>query len=178
MSSVVEVVLPDAADFLAGLDPEQVDRLEVKLVARIDESYRELEEPEGERRAVAEQQFIEGIEEFVGELSQAQVQTLLEVARSIPDEHEATRRTDLHRTRQFLEGLRSSPGSAEAIEAVLREIWRDRFELIGSEQSADLRRSDQVRLILAVDAVLTEVQRTHAVAVMDRRIHRLERFLG
>ena len=61
---------------------------------------------------------------------------------------------------------------------MLREIWSGRFEMVGSPRTADDRREDQIRVILAVDATLTDEQRRHAVDTVDRRIRKLRQFLG
>lgn len=168
-------LIPDAAALLATLDDDQVAHFERSLHEVVDDAFEDLELAEEERRLASEESLIAGFEDLTGELSAAQREAVLEVARAIPDERPAIRDTLRVRIGLLADGVRTA-GDAAAVEALLRELWSVRDDLVGATRSPEERRGDDLHLLLTLDRSLDREQRQRAVDEMDSRIRRLQRF--
>ena len=167
---------PDAAEFLTTLRPDQVEHLVQALGERVDEEFADLELSPEERQAKAEEQLLDGIAEMVGELRPEQEAAVLAVARTIPDTQEAQRDTFRRQVARLGDGLRAGGGRA-AMVALVTELWSSRDDLVGAERDPVQRQADSARLLIAVDRSLDAEQRRRAVAAIEQRIERLERYL-
>ena len=61
--------------------------------------------------------------------------------------------------------------------ALVTELWSSRDDLVGAERDPVQRQADSARLLIAVDRSLDAEQRRRAVAAIEQRIERLERYL-
>lgn len=157
----VEQALPDMAEFLLKMQPEQVAYLEKKYA---DENAKALKQAGRksslERQEVRAKRFIERIEDWTGKLTPAQrelVRTRLAVLPDITDEWLADRR---QRQAETIAIMRNRPSRDEAIKSLRRlmlesDAWRK------PEYAAKVKARDEqtIAMIVALDATLTAEQR-------------------
>lgn len=157
----VEQALPDMADFLLKMQPEQVAYLEKKYA---DENAKALKQAGRksaiERQEIRAKRFVERIEDWTGKLSPAQrelVRTRLAVLPDITDEWLADRR---QRQADTIAIMRNRPARDEAINSLRRlmlesDAWRK------PEYAAKVRARDEqtIAMIVDLDAMLTAEQR-------------------
>lgn len=158
-------VTPDLADFLLGLDSEQVAYLEGRFTKDNQKMVKDAESGSVEdRTAIRAKKYVGHIEEFVGTLTQSQRAL---VARHASNYDEATklRLADRqHRQVETLRMIRNHVSRDEMIAGLHRLLvdtpsWRD----------ADYRRKlaardeDLFSMIAELSATLSQEQRTHLV---------------
>ncbi len=157
----VEQALPDMAEFLLKMQPEQVAYLEKKYA---DENAKALKQAGRksalERQEVRAKRFIERIEDWTGRLSPGQrelVRTRLAVLPDITDEWLADRR---QRQADTIAIMRNRPSRDEAIKSLRRlmlesDAWRK------PEYAAKVKARDEqtIAMIVALEATLTAEQR-------------------
>jgi hypothetical protein len=159
----LEHVIPDIADLLLGLDPEQVAQLERRFARENEKMVREAGDGTvEERNAVRAKKYIGHLEEFVGSLSEGQRAI---VARHASDYDEATelRLADRqHRQAETLRMIRKHVPRTEMI-AGLHVLLVD----TPSWRNPDYRRKLAARdenlfaMIAELSATLSQEQRTH-----------------
>ena len=157
----VEQALPDMAEFLLKMQPEQVAYLEKKYSEENAKALKQAgRKSAAERQDIRAKRFVERIEDWTGKLSPTQrelVRTRLAVLPDITDEWLADRR---QRQADTIAIMRNRPSRDEAIKSLRRlmlesDAWRK------PEYAAKVKaRDDQtIAMIVALDATLTAEQR-------------------
>ncbi len=154
---------PDIADFLLQLDAAQVTQLERKFSE--DETRMVKDSVKGtaeERRARRVRTYLEHLEEWTGELTEAQRGLVAARVRAIPELFEERLAERRYRTGETLALLRAHPSHAEMTAAVRRllaetDTWR-RPEYAAKQQA---REQALFEMIAALSATLGADQRAH-----------------
>ena len=160
--TLVDLVVPELARFLADLDDTQLARYVEASTEAIDEAAEPLGWSAEKRRAHRLDTYVDRIEAWTGELSTAQLKALeLDVA-SIADIREewiAQRRKRL----DALASLLATRPGADAIETELRGLWGDLDAGYPAGYAARRRALKQqiFELVMRLDAGLTPQQRAH-----------------
>jgi len=157
---VVEHVLPDVAEFLAGLDERQVARLERRFA---DDNRRIAEEwtrgtPE-ERRAKSVNRMIAHLEEWVGPLDDRQREIVAAREAALPPATEAYLADRRYRQVETLALVRSH--DRDRIAAGLHRLLLEPSAWRRPEYQASLRAREELmfRMIARLSATLTAEQR-------------------
>jgi hypothetical protein len=157
MRASVAHAAPDAARWLDGLRPAQVDELFASLAEKDRKARTEnCEAPPAERREKSARRFIDRVEEWTGSLSRPQRELILAryLALDRDECEETTRRDSAHREfRALVERFRSTPEFADRIADFLAHRPVD---------SAD--RARFLRLLVDINHSLTPAQRGQTVA--------------
>jgi hypothetical protein len=158
---IVRHAIPDMADFLLLVHPEQVAHLERKFAEDNAKAVKEsVKGTPQERREARAKRFVERIEDWTGRLSAAQrelVRARVDAMEDITDEWLGDRR---YRQAETLALVRARP-SREAMMAGLARILVDTDSWRRPEYAARLRaRDDQIiAMVAALDATLSPDQR-------------------
>ena len=154
-------VIPDTAEFLASLDPEEVAQIERKFAEDnrkfVKDSVRGTPEERLERRV---SRFISHLESWVGSLDTPQRALVIERYRGLADYSEQLLGERRYRQTEMLALVRSKPARAQ-MEAGLRRIFVDTESWRSPEYAQKLRERDLKMHTMVADlsATLTEQQR-------------------
>lgn len=174
MDSFVRRMAPDTAHLLAGLSSEQVDHFASEMRDALKDSYEDVKLSASERRAQADEKFVERMEDILGELSAEQRAMFLPTARKIAEERPRQYKSGLKRIDTVAAKLKAKPGK-QAIQQGLLDMWDRRYAAIG-ERTREQRRASQREFLLRIDRSLSVEQRAHAVEYVDGRLAQLKRF--
>ena len=173
----MERLVPDAASFLAGISPEQINTLEKKMTEDNQEMEEELESAEKLYRD-RQERFWEQMEDWFGDFSedqQSKINRLHTEWFSGPFDPLAAR---LERRRKsqlrFIAEMRSSPSKTEIEKGLRLSVINWTGETESAKRARLLRNKKR---ILQVDKLLTPEQRTHAVRKLDEWIEILDRLI-
>lgn len=162
--ALADRLLPDIAQLAATLDDGQIDHLEAEL-------REEINEERDERDDRDRHEAIERIEKWTGRLDEAQRAQVLELLAAEsgrePDDEEGDIERRKRRADAFIAALRADASAAE-LESMLRGWW---MGFVESRRESDGRirmRERSVRVTLGIDALLTDKQREHVIARLDR----------
>lgn len=157
----IRQALPDMADFLLQLHPEQVERLERRFAEDNAEKTKEVAKASREeRRELRVKRYLERIDDWTGRLSAAQrdlVRAHVGALDDITDDWMDDRR---RRQAATLALVRSRP-SREAMVAGLERILLDTGSWRSADYAAKMRARDErvFAMVAALDATLTPAQR-------------------
>ena len=174
MGRTFERLIPDAALFLTKISPEQINNLEREIAEENEEMMEKLEHSE-ERLQKRQEEFWVQMEDWFGEFTKAQQRQikLLQTKWYTESADPLTERMERRRKSQpqFLALLRSSPDSMQ-LENWFRQ-WTQSWQ---SETNPlrDARIQRNKKRILQFDAILTPLQRQHAVRELDDWIETLD----
>ncbi len=165
--ALADRLLPDIAQLAASLDAGQVEHLEARLSEDIEEERKEREERDDDPER---EDAIERIEKWTGRLDEAQRARVVELlvaesGREPEEERDLERRK--RRADAFIAALRRDASAAE-LEMMLRGWW---MGFVESRREGDgrIRLGERsARVALGIDALLTEKQRDHVIARLDR----------
>jgi hypothetical protein len=170
---VVGQVIPDTAEFMAGMDSSEIERMEKKFAEDnrqfAKEALRGSPEARLERRM---KRFIGHLESWVGSLTSEQRELVASRYPTLTDVSEELMAERRSRQEQLLALARARPPRPQ-IEATLRRIFIETDSWRRPEYAAKLRERDQQlgSMISELSATLTDEQRAH----LQKRIRR---FLG
>lgn len=164
--TLVALVVPELARFLADLDDEQLAHYTKASQEAIDEAAEQLEWSPRKRRAYRVETFVDRIEPWTGELSAPQLKSLEQEVLALSDIRREWIEQRRERLRALTELLSTRPGQA-AIESVLYEWWGDLDASYPSDYVARRRllKEQMFGLLIRLDGTLTQEQRAH---VSDR----------
>lgn len=168
----VDRITPDAAAVFAMLDAEQIDRFHRKMREDIDDAYEDIRDRSPEE---ADEKLIDAVEKWTGSLEDAQIARVLAVTRDLQSERKVAFGAHRRRLDGFVAFLKRKPG-AKAVHEELLRLWHTRYEAMAPERSREVQRAEHRRVLLTIDGMLTEKQRKHAVAEIDKRIRKIRRF--
>lgn len=157
----VEQALPDMADFLLLMQPEQIAHLEKKYA---DENAKALKQAgrksAAERQEVRAKRFVERIEDWTGKLAPAQRELVRARLAALPDLTEDWLADRQQRQADTLALMRSRPPREEAIKT-LRRVMLESDAWRRPEYAARVKARDEqtIAMIVALDATLSADQR-------------------
>ncbi len=114
-ANLIEQILPDAAEMLLSLKPQQIAFIENKMLEKNKERSERPERSEEEQILNKEQKIIDRVEDWVGVLNEEQVMQIRELSHGLPDNTDIFRKDRVRRQQVFLELLRSKPPKEEFI---------------------------------------------------------------
>lgn len=170
---MVEQLIPDVADFLLQLDPEQLAQMEKKFAEDNHKFVREsVKGSPDERREKRINRMVEHLEGWLGDVSDAQRRLIEERYQSLPDYVEERLAERRYRQAETLALLRARPGK-DAVAAGLRKLLIDTDTWRRPDYLKRMRERDQrmFELFAALSATLAPQQRAH----MQGRIKRYMR---
>ena len=162
--TLVGLVVPELARFLADLDGDQLAHYAAASREAIDEAAEQLEWSPRKRQAYRLETFVNRIERWTGELSQTQLDGVARDVANLADirrEWIGQRRERLH---ELIELLSANP-DPEVIEATLSARWTDLDKAYPPGYVAQRHRLKQqvFALLIRLDATLTGEQRRHVI---------------
>jgi hypothetical protein len=160
--TLVDLVVPELARFLADLDEEQLARYADASQEAIDEAAEQLEWSPRKRQAYRLETFVDRIEPWTGELSEAQLDGLSRDVAGLADIRREWIEQRRSRQREMTELLSRNPGQEE-IEAALHARWGDLDSAYPAGYVMQRNRLKQqvFELLVRLDASLTPAQRRH-----------------
>jgi hypothetical protein len=105
----------------------------------------------------------------VGELSDAQEESVRRLIRALPNERPVQFRSSLENIARFRGFMAQAPSSG-TLELELKRMWEHRYDALGSGHDKAARRAVQRKWLLDVYQLLTPDQREHAEGVVTDRI--------
>ena len=160
---MVEQLIPDVADFLLQLDPEQLAQMEKKFAEDNRKFVREsVKGSPDERREKRIDRMVEHLEGWLGDVNDAQRQLIEERYRSLPDYVEERLAERKYRQAETLALLRARPGK-DAVATGLRKLLIDTDTWRRPDYLKRMRERDQrmFELFAALSATLAPEQRAH-----------------
>jgi len=164
--SLVDLVVPELARFLADLDDEQLERFTAASQESIDEAAEQLEWSPRKRQEYRFEAFVDRIEPWTGDLSTEQLRLLERDVAALSDIRREWIEQRRERLRVFTGLLSTQPGQ-QAIEAALYAWWSDLDASYPPDYvvQRSLLKQQMFGFLIRLDAELTPQQRTH---VSDR----------
>ena len=158
--TLVDLVVPELARFLADLEPEQLARYVDASEDAIDEAAEQLEWSPRRRQAHRLETFVDRIEAWTGDLSEAQLAGLARDVAGLLDIRPEWIGQRRERLRELNEMLSVKPDRDE-IEAALHARWSDldRAYPPGYVMQRNLLKQQVFDLLVRLDATLTPIQR-------------------
>lgn len=170
-------VIDEAAPLLATLRDPQIDHAERRIRERFNEAREDLDEPGEERLEQRQDQYIEAIEKWTGNLSKIQEADLRAQVTKYPDETAMRLDADERRLEGIGETIRAHEG-APAIRDAMWKAWQNRGDWGPEARPAEVRRADNRRALLYIDSLLDRRQRENAREHLRSLHRRLNRFLA
>jgi hypothetical protein len=160
--TLVDLVVPELARFLADLDQEQLARYAEASREAIDEAAEQLEWSPRKRQAYRLETFVDRIEPWTGELSEDQLGGLERDVAGLADIRREWILQRRERLRELIELLSGNP-APEIIEAALYARWKDLDTAYppGYVAHRDRLKRQVFDLLVRLDATLTPAQRRH-----------------
>ncbi len=156
----MEKMLPDIADFLAQVTPEQVAYLERKFDKDNEKSFAEAGATPKERAEKRVKRFVERLEDWTGRLTPAQRELVAARVKAMPDVTDDWLLDRQKRQGEFVKLLRARP-PREAMIAGVRRLLLDTDAWRSPAYVAKLRQRDEqsFALLAALDATFDAAQR-------------------
>lgn len=114
-AKLVEQILPDAADMLLSLNPDQIEYIESNIAKKNKERAERPKKSEQERLKNREEKIIERTEDWVGDLSDDQIKIIRELSHILPNNLNYYNEDRIRRQQVFLNLLKSKPAKDEFI---------------------------------------------------------------
>jgi hypothetical protein len=170
---MVEQLIPDVADFFLQLDADQVAQMEKKFAEENRKFVREsLKGTPEERRERRVKKFVQHMEGWLGDVTDAQRELIEKSYVTLPDYVEERLGDRRYRQAETLALIRAKPPKP-AMEAALRKLLVDTETWRRPEFKQRMAERDQrmFRMFAELSATLSPAQRTH----MQGRIRRYVR---
>jgi hypothetical protein len=174
---VAGAIIDEASPILATLRDDQIDFAEARINDRLDETREELEEPKDKRLEERQDRFVESVEDWAGDITDAQDASLRQFVARLPDEAEQRLAADEARLQRIAALLRTHPG-AEAIQEGLWREWKNRENWGPNARTAAERRAEGRKTLLYVYGMLSPTQVAHASEHLHELHDKVKSFLG
>ena len=163
-ADLFERIVGDGAVFLASVDEHQVQYLEQALRKDNQKSDQLLKVGTEERLAKRARATVEFVEDWLGELTADQKRRITTMSRALPDLQGPWLAYQRHQQQELLHQLRIRR-SPEVLSAYLRDwlIFPERRAPPAYQRALDDMRAGVKDMILAVDRMATQQQRSHAL---------------
>jgi len=154
-------IIDEAAPIMATLRDDQIDFVEGRIQKRLDEAREEIAEPKDERVEKRQDQFVEAVEDWSGNLSDSQQAALRNFVAGLPDEAPARLAADEMRVERMRVLFGKHPG-AEAIRDGLWKEWKNREDWGPNARPGQARRAEGREALMFVYGLLDSEQKDHA----------------
>jgi hypothetical protein len=169
---MVEQLIPDVADFLLQLDPEQVGQMEKKFADDNRKFVKDsLKGSPAERREKRIDRLVQHLESWVGDISHAQRELIEDRYQALPDYVEERLAERKYRQAETLALLRARPGKEAMMEGLRKllidtDTWRrpDYLKRMGE------RDQRMFEMLSALSGTLSAQQRAHLQARIRRYV--------
>ncbi|MBW2377478.1 MAG: hypothetical protein JRF55_16110 [Deltaproteobacteria bacterium] len=170
-------IIDEAAPIMATLRDEQIDFVEARIQTRLDEAREELAEPKEKRVEKRQDEFVDAVQDWSGDLGDAQVDALRKFVAGLPDEAAARLATDERRIEAVREVFRKHP-DAQTIRDTLWKMWKNREDWGPHARPPQARRAEGRQALLFVYGLLDAEQKDHASKHLHELHDKLKTFLG
>jgi ElaB/YqjD/DUF883 family membrane-anchored ribosome-binding protein len=174
---VAGAIIDEASPILATLRDDQIDFVEARINKRLEEVREQLEEPAAERLGKRQDEFVDAVEDWVGDLSGAQEDALRKFVAGLPDEAHARLAADDQRLARIGQVFRKHPGT-QAIRDALWNEWKNREDWGPTARPPQTRRAEGRQALLFVYGLLDAEQRDHASKHLHELHDKLKAFFG
>ena len=174
---VAGAIIDEASPILASMRDDQLDFAEARMNERLEDAREELEAPREERLEKRADSFVEAVEDWAGEISEAQKRSLRTFVGKLPDEAQARLAADERRLERVGAVLRQHPGSEVVRDALWRE-WKNREDWGPDARPPAARRAEGRQAILFVYGLFTPEQKVHASEHLHELHGKLKSFFG
>ena len=174
---VVARVIAEAAPILATLDDRQIAHAERRFQEQFSQGRKEMVKPAATRLEERQEDFVAGVEEWSGSLSDQQKKALRAHVAKLPDESAVRIAADEGRVQVIAETLRGHPGGP-VVHATLWEAWKNRRDWGRGARPPEVRDMERRDTLTYVDGMFTEKQRDHAREHLQSLYRRVNRFLS
>jgi hypothetical protein len=174
---VAGAIIDEASPILATLRDEQIDFAEARINERLDEARERIEKPKEERLEKRQDSFVNAVDDWADDITDAQEASLRQFIATLPDEGALRLRADEQRLERVGAVMRKHPGP-EAIRAALWKEWKDREQWGLEVRTPAERRAEGRRAILLVYGMLDAEQRDHASEHLHELHDKVKAFLS
>lgn len=174
---VAGAIIDEASPILATLRDDQIDFVEARIEERLDEVREQLKEPAEERLEKRQDEFVEAVEDWAGDLSGTQEDALRKFVAGLPDEARARLAADDRRLARIAEVFRKHPGP-QAIRDALWKEWKNREDWGPDARPPQARRAEGRQALLFVYGLLDAEQRDHASEHLHELHDKVTAFFG
>jgi hypothetical protein len=174
---VAGAIIDEASPILATLRDDQIDFAHRRIQKRLDEAREELARPERERLEKRQEELVEAVEDWVGNLSGAQEEALRKHVASLPDEGTARLAADERRLAAIDEVLRRH-SAPDAIREALWKEWKNREEWGPDARPPAARRAEGRQLLLFAYGLLDAKQKDRASEHLHELHDKVKGFFG
>ena len=153
---------PDAGEFLATLEPSQVDHLERDIMKQRKKRSDALDLPAEDYYVKRSGELKKTLVKWIGPLEPSQKASIDAFVRHNREDALIRRTVDQRHGQEFLTTLRGHLAAASITERILARVTRDETDLSADEKAAtDRLQAEMERLALAIDQDATPTQRKH-----------------
>ena len=170
-------IIDEAAPILATLRDEQIDFVEARIEKRLEEARERLAKPKEERLEKRQEAFIDDVEDWVGDLSDAQDRAIREFVARLPDESQARLAADERRVETMSTLMRKHPDAAAVRDALWQE-WKNREDWGAGARPPEARRAEGREALLFIYGLLDAEQKDHASEHLHELHEKVKTFLG
>lgn len=170
-------IIDEAAPILATLRDEQIDFVDARLQKRLDEARERLAKPKDERLEKRQDQFVDAVEDWAGDLSGAQEDAVRQYVAGLPDESGARLAADERRIETIGALFRTHPGPHVIRDALWKE-WKQREDWGPHARPPQARRAEGREALLFVYGLLDAGQKDHASRHLHELHEKVKAFLG
>lgn len=174
---VAGAIIDEASPILATLRDDQIDFVEARINERLVEVREQLKEPAEERLEKRQDEFVDAVEDWAGDLRGAQEDALRKFVAGLPDEAHARLAADDQRLTTIGEVFRTHPGS-QAIRDALWKEWKNREDWGPDARPPHIRRAEGRQALLFVYGLLDAEQRDHASEHLHELHGKVKAFFG
>jgi Family of unknown function (DUF6279) len=170
-------IIDEAAPILATLRNEQIDFVDARLQKRLDEARERLAKPKDERLEKRQDEFVDAVEDWAGDLSGAQEDAVRQYVAGLPDESGARLAADERRIETMRALFRTHPGPQVIRDALWKE-WKSREDWGPHARPPQARRAEGRAALLFVYGLLDSEQKDHASQHLHELHEKAKAFLG
>lgn len=174
---VAGAIIDEASPILATLRDDQIDFVEARINERLVEVREQLKEPAEERLEKRQDEFVDAVEDWAGDLRGAQEDALRKFVAGLPDEAHARLAADDQRLTTIGDVFRTHPGS-QAIRDALWKEWKNREDWGPDARPPHIRRAEGRQALLFVYGLLDAEQRDHASEHLHELHGKVKAFFG
>ena len=177
LDEVAGHIIDEAAPILATLKDEQIDHAHVRFEKRFDEVREKLAEPADERLEKRQDAFVNGIEEWTGDLGADQEKSLRAYVTRFPDDGALQLAADEGRIGEIEKVLRQHSG-APAVRDVLWKAWKEREDWGPDARTPAERRAQSRKTLLYIYGLMDATQKDHASQHLHELHKKVKSLLG
>lgn len=172
-----KAIIDEASPILATLRDDQIDFAEARIQKRLEEAREKMEEPKEERLEKRQDEFVDAVEAWVGNLSDRQEEALRTYVAGLPDESAARLGADERRVERVAAIFRKHPGP-EVIRETLWTEWKNREDWGPDARPPAARRAEGREALLFVYGMLDARQKDHASKHLHELHDKIKGFFG